>query len=444
MLRRLALDRPEARAWAFYDWANSAMVTTVVTAVFPFYYQREASDGLDPRTAAALYSGATTVALVLVALLAPVLGALADFRAAKRRFLFSFAGLGIAACAALFFVQRGDWVLGLALFVLANVGAAGSTVFYDALLPHVAREGEMDQLSTSAYALGYVGGGTLLALNFAWIAFPAHFGLPSGDDLSPAQATLPFRLAFVSVAVWWALFSIPLFRRVPEPPRRIEPDERPRQSAVATSFRRLGETFRELRRYRQAFLMLLAFLIYNDGIVTIIRMAGLYGSEKGFSREVLIGSILMVQFVGVPFAFLFGSLAPRFGAKRLVFAALAVYGGIAALAYYMTSEVHFFLLAFLVATVQGGCQGLSRSLFASLIPRHKSGEFFALFAVGEKFAGILGPATFTLMIALSGSSRSAILSVVIFFALGAWILSRVRVDEGRRAAAEVEAETRPV
>ena len=442
LLQRLGIDQPIPRAWAMYDWANSAMVTTIITAVFPVYFAEVAAKGLPQAEATGRYALATTIALSIVAVLAPFLGALADVRPLKKRLLLSFASLGIGSVACLFFVQQGDWFLALTLFVLANIGAAGSITFYDALLPHVVEPEGMDQLSSTGFALGYLGGGLVLALNLAWIQRPDLFGLPSGEGLSGSAATLPSRLAFLSVAVWWGLFTIPLARRVPEPPLTLERDEQLGTSPLRSSFTRLRETFRELRRYRQAFLMLIAFLVYNDGIVTIIRMAAIYGKEKQFSRGVLIGAILLVQFVGIPFALLFGRLARRFAAKRLVFVALAVYFLISILAYMMTSVAHFIALALLVAMVQGGAQALSRSLFASLIPKHKSGEFFALFGVGEKFAGIMGPGLFTLVISVTKSSQNAILSVVVFFAVGAWLLSRVDVEEGRRVARESDAEVR--
>jgi len=305
-------------------------------------------------------------------------------------------------------------------------------------LPHIAKEGEIDRVSSAGYAIGYIGGGVLLALNLAWILKPEWFGLPAGPDLSDAARTLPTRLAFLSVAVWWVVFSIPLFLRVPEPPRTREPDEVAGQNAFVAPFIRVAETFRALRGYRQAFLMLLAFMIYNDGIQTIQKMASTYGKELGIADSVLISSILIVQFLGFPFAFLFGAIAHRIGAKRTIFIGLLVYGGISVLGYYMRSATHFMLLAAMVATVQGGTQALSRSLFASLIPAHKSGEFFGFYSVFEKFAGVFGPLLFDVTISISGSSRNAILSLISFFIVGAFLLWRVDVEQGQRYAQQRE------
>jgi len=422
-----------------YDWAMSAMQVGIMTAIFPIYYVKVAGAHLAGSAATQALASANTVALVVVALLSPLLGAAADYAAAKKRFLAGFMALGLAAIGGMFFVHTGDLTLASVLFVLAMIGATGSFVFYEALLPHIASPEEVDRVSTAGYALGYVGGGVLLAFNLAWIQKPAWFGLPAGPGLSEAAATLPVRLAFVSIAAWWALFSIPLFRRVPEPPRRLETDERRGENPVWMAFTRMGETFRELRGFRQAFVFLLAFLIYNDGIQTIIKMATAYGTELGIGQGALIAAILLVQFVGIPFSFLFGALAGRIGAKRAVFLGLAAYTVISVLGYFMRTATHFFVLAILVGMVQGGTQALSRSLFATMTPPHKSGEFFGFFSVFEKFAGIFGPLLFWLAIELTGSSRAAILSVIAFFAIGGALLALVDVPEGERAAREAEA-----
>jgi MFS transporter, UMF1 family len=442
LLARLGLDRPELRAWAMYDWAASAMQTTVMVAVFPIYFVKVAGADLAGGGATQRLATVNTIALVVIALASPVLGAVSDYGGNKKRFIAAFMAVGTAAVAGLFFVHTGDLTLASWLFVLALIGVAGSFVFYEALLPHIARGGEIDRISTAGYALGYVGGGLLLALNLAWIQKPAWFGLPAGPGLDEAARTLPARLAFLSVAVWWLAFSIPLFRRVPEPPARLEPDEQRGQNPIRMAFVRLGETFRELRGYRQAFLMLLAFLIYNDGIQTIIKMATAYGTELGIDQSALIGAILLVQFVGIPCSFLFGMLAGRIGAKRALFLGLLAYTAISVLGYYMKTATHFYVLAGLVGMVQGGTQALSRSLFASMVPHHKSGEFFGFFSVFEKFAGIFGPLIFAGTIAATGSSRNAILSVIGFFAVGAAILAFVDLDAGRREAQLAEAVVR--
>ncbi len=439
LLARLGLGRPELRAWAMYDWAASSVQTTIMVAVFPIYFVKVAGAGIGDSGATQRLATINSIALIIIALVSPILGALSDYRAAKKRFAAVFIVFGIAACLGLFWVHKGDLELASWLFVAVMVGVAGSYVFYEALLPHIARPEEIDRVSTAGYAIGYLGGGVLLALNLAWIQMPGLFGLPAGPGLSESEATLPARLAFLSVAVWWGVFSVPLFRRVPEPPARLEPDETAGESPVRMAFVRLGETFRELRGYRQAFLMLLAFLIYNDGIQTIIKMATAYGTEIGIGQSALIGAILLVQFVGIPCTFLFGMVANRIGAKRSLFLGLVAYAVISVLGYFMTNATHFYILAGLVGMVQGGTQALSRSLFASMIPQHKSGEFFGFFSVFEKFAGIFGPLIFAGTIAMTGSSRNAILSVIGFFAVGAALLALVDVAEGQRTARAVDA-----
>lgn len=442
LLARLGLDRPELRAWALYDWAISGMQAVILASVFQIYFTTVAAAGRGPNAGLQAWSNVNTVGAILVAVLSPVLGAMADYAAAKKRFTAVFMLVGVIGIGGMFFIQRGDLTLAVATYLLALIGSTASLTFYESLLPHIAAPEELDRVSTGGYALGYLGGGLLLALNLAWIQRPQWFGLPSGPGLTPEQATLPTRLALVSVAVWWVAFSIPLFLRVREPARRLELDERPGAATVRVAFTRLGETVRELRGYRQAFLMLLAFMIYNDGIQTIIKMAAAYGAELGIQTGALIGAILIVQFVGVPFAFLFGALAGKIGAKRAIFLGLLVYTGISVLGYFMRTATHFLLLALLVGMVQGGTQALSRSLFASMVPPHKSGEFFGFYSVFEKFASIFGPLLFSITIAVTGSSRAAILSVIFFFALGALLLALVDVPEGQRVARAAEAETR--
>jgi UMF1 family MFS transporter len=441
-LAKLGLDRPELRAWAMYDWANSAMVTTIITAVFPIYYEKVACAGMKPEQATWWFSVSTTVGMVLIAAASPLLGTIADFNGRKKEMLGLFLGLGLTSVAAMFLIHQGDWILASLLFILANIGANGSFVFYDALLPHIASDDEIDRVSTAGYALGYIGGGLLLALNLAWIQKPEWFGLPHGPNLSSSEATLPSRLAFLSVAIWWLVFSVPLFRRVsePKPIGGFDPQQPSGTLPLRLAAARLAETGRSLRHYRAAFLMLLAFLIYNDGIGTIYRMASIYGTEIGIDRGVIIASIMLVQFVGIPCAFLFGLLAGRIGAQRSIALGLVVYTGICIFGYFMSTGTHFIILAILVGIVQGGTQALSRSLFASLIPRDKSGEFFGFFGVAEKFAGIFGPATFAVINSLTGQSRGAILAVIAFFVVGGLLLARVNVAEGQKIARAEESE----
>jgi MFS transporter, UMF1 family len=414
------------RAWCFYDWANSAFATTVVAAFFPpFFRSLATAAGLGPGAATAAWGYTAAIALVLGALIGPPLGAAADRTGAIKRALAVFTALGVLATAAFVTIGRGAWPLAAALFVLANVAYTGAIVFYESLLPSVAPPGEVDRVSSQGYSLGYVGGGLLLAVNALAVMRPTLFGL--------ADAAAAVRASFLSVAIWWAVFSIPLFRRVPEP--RVAPaPAAPLLATLREGFARTACTLREVRRHRQLFLFLLAFWLYNDGIGTIIKMAAAYGDEIGIALRHLILALLLTQIVAVPCTLLFGRLASRIGAKRAVLLALAVYAVICAGGYFMRVAWHFYALAILVGTVQGGAQALSRSLFAAMVPRARAAEFFGFFSTSGKLAGVAGPLVFAATSQALGHSRLSIVSLIVFFAIGAAILARVDVAEGVRAA----------
>jgi len=655
------------RAWTLYDWANSAFATTILAAVLPIYYSQVAGATLPSRAAAtALWSLGLSVSLFVIAILSPILGTISDIKRGKKGFLTVFAGIGVVGTGLMVLIQTGDWVLASILFVLGRLGFTGANVFYDALLPHVAKEDDRDRVSTRGYALGYLGGGILLAVNVAMIQM-----LPG---------TLGSRLSFLSVAIWWAVFTIPLLRTIPEPPAATA-ELGPGENVISESFSRLRETFKDIRQYGQLFKFLLAFLIYNDGIGTIIGVAAIYGAELGFGTVELILALLLVQFVGIPFSLIFGripspqekrrafylafivfnmvmlplvgtlglqllpadvtgakppafesttsavgegvhevdaeiasftgiwleedvsaseisgggffefinrlfgesvadvtyrqsadpgdrldftfngqkvqftysegpdrgiwvieidgepyldadrnplmldayasttrygvlseileidepgvhtlslvntkernpdsagttisiaafevmpparqqsllgilgmivalqivgllfawllgerlfsKLAERLNTKRSIILALLTYAIIAVWGYFLNSTIEFWFLAWMVATVQGGSQGLSRSLYAAMSPAAKSGEFFGLFGVMEKFSAILGPILFAAAGATFASSRPAILSLIVFFIIGGWLLTKVDVEEGRKVARAEDAE----
>lgn len=638
-------------AWTMYDWANSAFATTILAAVLPIYYSEVAGATLPSSALATAYWGyGLSLSLLLAAVLSPILGTISDISRSKKRFLGVFVLIGVTGTGLLVLVKTGDWLMASLFFVLGRIGFTSANVFYDALLPHVATADDRDRVSTRGYAMGYLGGGLLLALNVVMI------------QLLPG--TLGARLSFLSVAIWWAVFSIPLFRWIPEPPAApavLQAGE----NAVRASFRRLAETFRDVRQYRELFKFLLAFLIYNDGIGTIIGVAAIYGAELGFGAVELVLALLLVQFVGIPFSLIFGrlpnpnekrrslflafivfnlvalpvigvagsrllppsvsgapappfastdsaagqgtysaqsdrisyegswqpstlaaaevgaeadvsfilsqqagtaavmtfhgqdvtltygvgpdhgiwaveidgqplldpdtdepirinaysvtprydmttrleaaspgehtlalrntgerdqasggittslmaieikppdrdsnlalilgmlvlleivgllfalifkgmfrSLAERLATKQAILLALGVYAVVAVWGYFLDSVVEFWFLAWMVAIVQGGSQALSRSLYSGLSPAAKSGEFFGLFGVMEKFSAILGPLIFAAVATTTGSSRPAVLSIVIFFFVGGYLLTRVDVAKGRRLAQEEDA-----
>jgi MFS transporter, UMF1 family len=415
------------RAWTMYDWANSTFVTTIIAAVLPVYYSKVASAGLPPNEATSNWAFTTTIALVIVALLSPILGAMADFVGAKKRFMTIFVLIGVLGAALLYLVKTGDWIMASIFYIIGSIGFSGSIVFYDSLLPHIANPDEIDQVSSRGYAMGYLGGGILLAINLAMIL------------LAPENLTnLMTRISFLTVAVWWLVFTIPLWRHVKEPPRRILKDESG-FNPLQASIKRLGHTFSEIKKYRQLLKFIVAFWLYNNGIGTIIYMASIYGTELGFSSTTTIGTLLMVQFVAMPFALLFGWLSKKIGTKPAILASLGFYTLIAIGGFFLYSEIHFWILGFCVAMVQGGSQALSRSLCSRMMPQSKSAEFFSFFSVSEKIAGTVGPLVFGIVSRLMGGSRFSIISLIIFFAAGGLLLSRVDEEEGIRVAEEEEA-----
>jgi UMF1 family MFS transporter len=643
--------RRRINAWAMYDWANSAFVTTVIAAIMPAYYSQVAGATLpSPAVATRYWSLGLSMALFISAIISPVLGTVSDVIRGKKRFLAFFLTIGVISTGFMVLISTGDWLLASILVVIGRIGMAGSNVFYDSLLPHVAKEEDQDAVSSRGYALGYLGGGILLAINVVMFNIPDDvFGFPF--------AYAGIRLSFLSVAVWWAVFSFPLFLQIPEP-AGVETTIKIGRSVWAESFSRLRETFRDIQQYRELFKYLVAFLIYNDGIGTIIGVAVIYGAELGFETTELVLALLLVQFVGIPFSFVFGNLpnrkvgirhyylafilfnvvalpiagigarytlttditgAPvppyeaiadflgegrytldnlaldgaweqqtiaanllgtdddgtyafttspddryslqfngqeveliyatgpdfgiytveidgeplvdndgdpvtvsaynrtlRYGVTRTFMAddpgehtltiintgesalnstgtqlaiggfevqppirggnipiilgmilgvqalaalfafvggarlfkplsewlntqnaivlSLVIYGLIAIWGFFLNSTVEFWFLAWMVGIVQGGSQALSRSLYATMSPKEKSGEFFGLFSVMAKFSAITGPLLFAFATIIFGSSRPAILSLILLFIIGGYLLTRVDVDAGRQAA----------
>lgn len=412
--------------WTMYDWANSAFGTTILAAVLPVYFSRVAAAGLPPNIATAYWGYTNAVALIFIAILSPILGAMADYTGLKKRFLTVFILLGVTGSALLYWIETGEWLLAAAFFILGNIGFSGSLVFYDALLPFVAAPERMDQVSARGYAMGYIGGGTLLAINLGMIM------------LAPVEQTgFMTRLAFLTVAAWWFMFSIPLWRFVPEPARRIRPGETG-LAPLRASLQRLGHTFRQIRRYRELSKTILAFWLYSNGIGTIIVMAGIYGAELNFSDTTVIGTLLMVQFVAIPFALLFGWLGKQYGTIRMILVCLVIFVLITIGGYFMQVELHFWMLGLALSTVLGGSQALSRALVGRMVPKSMSAEFFSFFSISEKIAGVLGPLVFGLVTQLTGGGRMGVMSLIIFFVLGGLLLSQVDEQEGIRVAEEEE------
>jgi len=409
------MDRRATRAWCFYDWANSAFATTVMAALFPpFFRELAIAAGRGEAEATALWGYVTAGALLLIAITAPVLGAVADAIGWPKRFLAFLAGLGILATGLFATLGSDGWRTAAVLYVAANFGFAGSIIFYESLLPSLARGRDMDRLSAQAYGLGYAGGGLLLVVNLFWVMHPEWFAMPDRG--------FAVRASFVSVAVWWGLFSLPLFKYVPEPLVKTLDDGKAAGSVLVQGFRRLAVTLREITRYRQLLIFLAAYWIYNDGIGTIVKMATAYGSEIGIGMTDLIGALVLTQAIGIPFAILFGRLARRTGPKPAILLALSVYLVISIFGFFLKSATQFYVL------------------FASMVPRHRTSEFFGFYSSSGKLAGVAGPLVFGLVSQGTGTSRLGILSLIVFFAVGGWLLTRVDVSAGEAEARRAERE----
>jgi UMF1 family MFS transporter len=416
-------------SWAMYDWANSAFATTIMAAMFPPFYRSLATTaGLSEGNATAAWAYTASISLLIVALLAPVLGAISDHTGGKKWYIAFFAGMGVLGTGLFVVLGEDSYILGSALYIVGLVGFSGANIFYESLLPHIAQKDDIDQISTRGYAMGYLGGGILLIINVLWYMWPDLFFMPS--------VGFALRAAFFSVAVWWALFSIPLFRNVPEPPvvRIVDRSV----NVLSAGFKRLTHTFRKMTSYKQLLLFLVAFWIYNNGIGTIITMATAYGDEIGIEMQHMVIALIITQFVGIPFSFAFGGLARRISAKRSILVALIVYTLISIAGYFMETATHFYILAFMVGTVQGGSQALSRSIYGAMVPKSQAAEFFGFYSTSSKVAGILGPLLFGVVSQITGGSRLSIVSLIIFFLVGGLLLLKVNVAEGIRVAREEE------
>jgi UMF1 family MFS transporter len=427
-------------AWALYDWANSAFATTVMAGFFPIFFKQYWSAGVASTESTFHLGIGNAAASLMIVLVAPLLGAIADRGGLRRHFLLLFAATGMVATAALYGVEQGEWFAAVVLFVTATIGFMGANVFYDALLVSVASESEWDFVSALGYALGYLGGGLLFGVNVAMTLSPESFGLASASEA--------VRLSFVSVAIWWALFSLPLILWVKETPATHSLNG---WAVVRAGYQQLVETFHHLRQLRVVVLFLVAYWLYIDGVDTIVRMAVDYGLSIGLQQDDLITALLVTQFVGLPATIGFGFLAQRFdvkgrdakgkgaegeGAKRGILLALFIYVLATVGAFFMDSSAEFYALAVIIGLVQGGVQALSRSYYARLIPTDKSAEFFGFYNMLGKFAAVLGPLMIGVVSLASGSHRWGMLSIVVLFLLGMVLLVKVDVPAAERLMKE--------
>jgi len=436
-------------AWVMYDWANSAFATTVMAGFFPIFFKQYWSYGSDINTSTAMLGFGNSIAGLLVALMAPVLGAIADKGSVRKKFLAAFAYLGALATASLFMVQKGEWAMAILVYTFGIIGFSGANVFYDSLLPDVATEKEIDYVSSFGYSLGYLGGGLLFLLNVLMTLMPERFGLP--------DAAYAVKCSFVSVGLWWGGFTIFTLLWVPEEtgnkasPRNIH--------ALEEGLRQFFGTFRKIRHLKMVMLFLLAYWFFIDGVDTIIRMAVDYGISIGFNANDLIVALLVVQFVGFPAALSFGILGEKWGVRRSIFLAIGIYMGITLWGAMMSSKYEFYMLAVAIGLVQGGIQALSRSFYSRLIPKGQSAEYFGFYNMLGKFAAIFGP-TLMGVVGLSArrllmplspteaqiaeigktASRIGIASVIILFMIGAILFYFVDEEKGRADAVKISEE----
>ena len=422
-------DKKAIFGWAMYDWANSAFATTVMAGFFPIFFKQFWSIGADPTLSTARLGLANSLAGIAVALCAPVLGAIADKGSSRKKFLLFFAFMGVVMTVSLYTVSKGNWTAAVLFYVLATIGFAGGNIFYDALIMAVAPEKKMDVVSALGFSLGYLGGGVLFALNVWMTLSPATFGFSGAGEA--------VQFSFLTVGIWWAAFSIPLFLFVKEPPGTKPPSG---LNTVRAGFKELKDTFRNVRRLKTIFLFLLAYWLYIDGVDTIIRMAVDYGISIGLESNDLIVALLITQFVGFPSAIGFGFLGNRIGARRAIFAAIAVYLFVTLWAPFMETSREFYIMAMTVGLVQGGIQALSRSFYARIIPSEKSAEYFGFYNMIGKFSTIIGPGFMGgvgLLIKSMGyssnaASRISITAVSLFFVAGGILLFFVNQERGRQ------------
>jgi UMF1 family MFS transporter len=417
--------------WAMYDWANSAFATTIIAGFFPVFFKQFWNAGVDTTVSTARLGLANSIAGITVALIAPILGAIADKGSSKKKFLLFFAFMGIVMTSSLYMVSKGNWLIAIALYIFATIGFSGGNIFYDALITGVASEKNMDFVSALGYSMGYLGGGILFTLNVWMTLSPEFFGF--------ADSAGAVRFSFCTVGIWWAVFSIPLLLFVKEPKKE---ETKSTGNVVKAGLTQFKETFKEIRHLKTIFLFLAAYWLYIDGVDTIVHMAVDYGMSIGFKSDDLIVALLITQFVGFPSAILFGYLGGKIGAKRCIFISIAVYLFVSIWGAFMQDKNEFYILAVIIGLVQGGIQALSRSFFAKIIPGDKSAEYFGFYNMLGKFAAVIGPvlmAGVVLLVKYAGyssdtASRLSIASISLLFITGGILLYFVDEKKGKEEA----------
>ena len=408
-------------SWALYDWANSAFATTVMAGFFPVFFASYWAVGTTAQQGTFYLGLANSIGSLLIAAFAPFVGAIADYGTYKKRLLVFFAYLGAILTASLWFVQMGNWQLAVLFYVVGTIGFSGANSFYDALLPIVASEKKVNFVSSLGFSLGYIGGGLLFLVNVLMFLFPESFGF--------ADEAMAIKASFVSVGIWWIVFTIPLMLFVKE--EKANPSLSLRK-AIKKGLKDTARTIANIRQLRTLSIFLIAYWLYIDGVDTIIRMAVNYGTALGFPSESLIIALLITQFVAFPSALAYSWFGKKIGIKQALLVAISSYAVIAFMGYFMSKPIHFYLLAICIGLFQGGIQALSRSYYTRLIPKEQSAQFFGFFNMLGKFAAIIGPLLMGVVTIATGNNRFGILSLILLFIGGGLLLTRVNEELGKK------------
>jgi UMF1 family MFS transporter len=402
------------KSWVFYDWANSAYTMTVVTAILPLYFKSVFQNaGGDAALSTAYWGYASSIATLFLAIIAPILGTVADYKGFKKKFFSLFFILGIVTTAMLALVPNANWIMLLVLYVLSSIGFSGANVFYDAFLVDVTTEERMDKVSTLGFALGYIGSTIPFIVSMA-IVMLAQF------KVLPLSVPAASKIAFVITSIWWLVFTLPMLKKVNQV-HGIDMEPNP----IINSFKRIGRTFKNIKKHRKVFLFLVAYFFYIDGVDTIIKMASSYGADLGINSTSLLIVLLATQFVAFPFAILYGRLAEKYKGKVMLYVGIIIYTLICIYAYFLKTTLDFWILAMLVGTSQGGIQALSRSYFGKLVPKENANEFFGFYNIFGKFAAVMGPFLVGIVTQLTGKTNNGVFSIIILFIIGGILLMRV-------------------
>jgi UMF1 family MFS transporter len=402
------------KSWVFYDWANSAYTLTVTTAILPLYFKSVFQNAGGAATVSTAYWGyASSISTLFLAIMAPILGTVADYKGYKKKFFNMFFIMGIITTAMLALVPDANWIMLLVLYILSSIGFSGSNVFYDAFLVDVTTEERMDKVSTWGFALGYIGSTIPFIVSMAIVMLAQLKVLP----ISVPSAS---KISFVITSIWWLVFTIPMLKKVKQV-HGIDIEPKP----IANSFMRIGHTVKNIKSHRKVFLFLFAYFFYIDGVDTIIKMASSYGADLGIDSTTLLIVLLATQFVAFPFAILYGRLSEKYRGKTMIYVGIIIYTLICIYAYFLKTKLDFWILAMLVGTSQGGIQALSRSYFGKIIPKENANEFFGFYNIFGKFAAVMGPFLVGIVTQLTGRTNNGVFSIVILFIVGGIVLTRV-------------------